>query len=199
MNTETPLNKIKTLLQRLPGIGEKSATRLSYYLINSPVSFVENLALTMIEVRKNIKRCKICFNLTENDYCSICTNYNRDKSIICVVEEPQDLEAIEKTRFYTGSYHVLHGSISPLNGIQPENLTIKELINRVETENIKEIIFATNHNVEGDTTAMYIADLLQQSEVKITKIASGVPAGGDIEYIDQLTLGRALNDRRNIK
>jgi len=188
------INRLIEELSRLPGIGTKSAQRLAFYLISMPEENVERLALTMIDTRKNIRYCKQCFTLTDNELCPICINSKRDKNVIMVVETPRDLAAYEKTGRYEGVYHVLHGAISPMLGIGPNDIKLKELMQRLQGD-VDEVIIATNSSLEGETTAMYISKLIKPSGVKVSRIASGVPVGGDLEYIDEVTLLRALEGR----
>ncbi|MBP5599076.1 MAG: recombination protein RecR [Lachnospiraceae bacterium] len=188
------INKLIEELSQLPGIGSKSAQRLAFHLIGIPEEKVERLANTMIEARKNVKYCKCCYTLTDKEICPICSNPNRDQSVIMVVETPRDLAAYEKTGRFNGVYHVLHGAISPMLGIGPGDIKLKELIKRLEGD-VKEVIIATNSSLEGETTAMYISKLIKPSGIKVSRIASGVPVGGDLEYIDEVTLLRALEGR----
>ncbi len=182
-------------LSKLPGIGRKSASRIAYYLLQANPVYVENLGNSISTIQKKIKTCSICGNYTETDPCKICSDQTRDRHTICVVENPKDVVMIESTHEYRGLYHVLMGAISPIDGIGPGNIRIKELINRIEREEIKEIIIATNPTIEGETTAQYIAELLRGKNVKVTRLALGIPIGGDIEYTDSLTLSRALKNR----
>ena len=188
------INKLIEELESLPGIGSKSAQRLAFHLIGLPEEKVERIANTMIDARKNVRYCKCCCTLTDKELCPICSNPARDKSVIMVVETPRDLAAYEKTSRYEGVYHVLHGAISPMLGIGPADIRLKELITRLEGD-VKEVIIATNSSLEGETTAMYISKLVKPTGIKVTRIASGVPVGGDLEYIDEVTLLRALEGR----
>lgn len=188
------INKLIDELSGLPGIGSKSAQRLAFHLINMPKSRVERLAKTIIDAKENVRYCKECFTLTDNEICPVCANAKRDHSTIMVVENTRDLAAYEKTGKYEGIYHVLHGAISPMLGIGPNDIRLKELITRLEG-NISEVIIATNSSLEGETTAMYISKLIKPTGIKVTRIASGVPVGGDLEYIDEVTLLRALEGR----
>lgn len=181
--------------EKLPGVGPKTAERLTYHLLNAPKEYSEKLAKTVNRLKENTTVCKTCFNITEEDPCEICSSKMRDKSIIMVVEEPLDVLALEKSRAYTGLYHVLGGSISPLQGIGPEQLRIKELLPRLKIGSIKEIILATNPSVEGESTAMYLQKLISPLRVKITRIARGLPVGADLEYADEVTLSRAIEGR----
>ncbi len=188
------VNKLIEELEGLPGIGSKSAQRLAFHLIGLPEDKVNRIANTMIEARKNVRYCSVCCTLTDREVCPVCSDTRRDHSTIMVVETPRDLAAYEKTARYTGVYHVLHGAISPMLGIGPNDIRLKELIKRLEGE-VKEVIIATNSSLEGETTAMYISKLVKPVGVKVTRIASGVPVGGDLEYIDEVTLLRALEGR----
>ncbi len=181
-------------LSRLPGIGAKSAQRLAFHIINMPVEQVERLSAAIIDTKKNVRYCKTCFTLTDDAVCPICKNPKRDHGIIMVVENSRDLSAYEKTGKYEGVYHVLHGAISPMLGIGPNDIKLKELMQRLQAD-VKEVIIATNSSLEGETTAMYISKLIKPTKIKVSRIASGVPVGGDLEYIDEVTLLRALEGR----
>lgn len=182
---------------KLPGIGTKTAQRLAFYVLNIPFEEAEKLSKAIVDAKRNTKYCSICGNLTDSKLCAICSNPSRDEHTICVVQDPRDIVAMERTREFRGLYHVLNGAISPLNGIGPDDIRIKELLARVNDET-KEIIIATNPNVEGEATAMYIARLLKPLGIKVTRIAHGIPVGGDLEYADEVTLGKALEGRREI-
>ena len=191
-------NRMQTLIEelsRLPGVGAKSAQRLAFDIVNMPVESVEKLAGAMTDARKSIRYCKRCCTLTDREYCPICSSPSRDQSTIMVVENPRDLAAYEKTGKYDGLYHVLHGAISPALGIGPSDIRLKELMARLASEDIKEVIIATNSSLEGETTAMYISKLIKPTGIRVSRIASGVPVGGDLEYIDEVTLLRALEGR----
>lgn len=188
------ISKLIEELSKLPGIGAKSAGRLAFHIINMPVEQVESLSKAVIEAKLNVKYCKVCYNLTDQETCPICSNDERNKKEIMVVEGPRDLAAYEKTRKYQGVYHVLHGAISPMLGIGPGDIRLKELMLRLQ-EDVDEVIIATNSSLEGETTAMYISKLIKPSGIKVSRIASGVPVGGDLEYIDEITLLRALDGR----
>ncbi len=188
------INKLIDELSGLPGVGTKSAQRLAFHLINMPQDKVNRLARTILEAKENVKYCKECFTLTDSEICPICANSKRDHSTIMVVENTRDLAAYEKTGKYEGVYHVLHGAISPMIGIGPGDIKLKELITRLSGD-ISEVIIATNSSLEGETTAMYISKLIKPTGVKVSRIASGVPVGGDLEYIDEVTLLRALEGR----
>ena len=185
--------------ERLPSIGHKTAARLAFYILNSTEEETSKFVNSILEAKKNLKYCSKCFNISDTDPCPICSNPKRDASSICVVEDVRDIVAMEKTHEFKGVYHVLHGSISPMNGIGPEDIKIKELLNRIAgEEQIKEIIIATNPRVEGEATAMYLSKLIKPFKIKVTRIAHGVPVGGDIEYADEITLTKALEGRREI-
>ncbi|NIN63479.1 MAG: recombination protein RecR [Anaerolineae bacterium] len=185
-------------LNRLPGIGPKTASRLTFYLLRSPQEQVQALAEAIGELREQVVSCSVCFNIAETDPCSICNEAQRDRSVICVVEEPLDVLAIERTREYDGLYHVLHGAISPVEGIGPEDLKIAELVQRLRGHPAEEIILATNPNLEGESTAMYVSRQLAPLGVRVTRLAHGLPMGGDLEYADEVTLTRALEGRREM-
>lgn len=193
-----PMGKLIGELTKLPGIGPKTAQRLAFYILGLSQGEVRQLADSLINARKNIKYCSHCNNLTENDPCKICSSEERDQTTICVVESPKDVIAMEKTGEYDGLYHVLLGSISPMDGVGPEDIRIKNLMPRLEDEKVKEVILATDPNAEGDATAMYLAKLLKPLGVKVTRIAHGLPVGGDLEYADEVTLSKALEGRREL-
>lgn len=182
-------------LARLPGIGRKSAQRLAFHIIQMPLQDVEDMAKVLVDARTGIHYCRECCTLTDTDLCPICSDSSRDRSVIMVVEDSRDMAAYERTKQFKGLYHILHGVISPLNGISPADLKIKELLERLRDESVKELILATNPTVEGETTAMYIARLVKPLGIKVSRIANGVPVGGDLEYIDEMTLTRALEGR----
>ncbi len=188
------INKLIEELGSLPGIGEKSASRIAFHLINMPKAKVERLANTILSAKEHVRYCKECYTLTDQELCPICSNEKRDHSTIMVLENTRDLAAYEKTGKYEGIYHVLHGAISPMIGIGPGDIKLKELLQRLQGD-VKEVIIATNSSLEGETTAMYISKLIKPTGVKVTRIASGVPVGGDLEYIDEVTLLRALEGR----
>lgn len=188
------INKLIEELSSLPGIGEKSASRLAFHLINMPKAKVERLANTILSAKEHVQYCKECYTLTDQEMCPVCANGKRDHSTIMVLENTRDLAAYEKTGKYEGVYHVLHGAISPMMGIGPSDIKLKELLQRLQGD-VKEVIIATNSSLEGETTAMYISKLIKPTGVKVTRIASGVPVGGDLEYIDEVTLLRALEGR----
>ncbi|MHB8262243.1 MAG: recombination mediator RecR [Acidimicrobiales bacterium] len=182
----------------LPGIGPKSAQRIAFYLLQSPPDRLQRLSAAVASLQENTRLCSRCFNISDGELCEVCADERRDASTVCVVEDPRDVVAIERSNSYRGRYHVLHGAISPIDGVGPERLKIAELLSRVEPEGITEVIVCTNPTVEGDATAGYIARQLKQHDVKITRIASGLPVGGDLEYADEVTLGRALAGRHTI-
>ncbi|MGE4213417.1 MAG: recombination mediator RecR [Anaerotignaceae bacterium] len=193
-----PITRLIEELSSLPGIGGKSAQRLAFHIINMPLERVENLSTAIIEAKENVKYCSVCQNLTDEDPCPVCSNPNRDSRVIMVVEDPRDMAAYEKTKEFHGVYHVLHGAISPMLGIGPQDIKLKELLARIGEDEVDELILATNPNVEGEATAMYISRLVKPLGVKVTRIANGVPVGGDLEYIDEVTLSRALEGRREM-
>lgn len=183
---------------KLPGIGRKTAQRLAFYVINMSKQDAHSLADAIVTAKENIKYCKICTNLTDQDTCNICSDKRRDPAAICVVEDPRDVVAMERTKEFKGYYHVLHGAISPLEGVGPEDIKIKELLSRLTDGAIEEVIIATNPNIEGEATAMYISKLLKPMGIKVSRIAHGIPVGGDLEYADEVTLAKALEGRREI-
>jgi len=193
-----PIERLITELANLPGIGRKTAARLAFYILRIPKRDAQELARAIMDVKERIQLCSVCFNLTDRDPCRICSDSRRNGEVICVVEEPNDLMAIEGTGDFNGTYHVLHGTLSPLEGIGPEDIKAKELVERVETGAVREVIMATNPNVEGGATALYLTKMLKPLGVKVTRIASGIPMGGDIEYTDGATLVKALEGRREI-
>jgi len=193
-----PVARLIEEFHKLPGIGPKSAQRLTYYLLRLPAEQARSLAEAIVEVKERIIFCSICFNITEKDPCLICSNQGRDQTKICVVEEPLDILALERTRSYQGLYHVLHGVISPLDGIGPEDLKIRELLLRLASNQVQEVILATNPNLEGETTAMYLQRLISPLGIRVTRLARGLPMGGDLEYADEVTLARALEGRQEM-
>ena len=199
-----PVQDLIDELARLPGIGSKSAQRIAFHLLRVAKEDAERLARAISEVKARMSFCRRCFNVAEVDAsgeaaCGICLDPRRDPSVVCVVEDPRDIVAVEKTQEFRGRYHVLHGAISPIEGIGPEQLRVRELLSRLEAEGISEVILCTNPNIEGEATAMYLARLLSPLGVRVTRIASGLPVGGDLEYADELTLGRALLGRREVE
>jgi recombination protein RecR len=196
--TPAPIERLVTALKRLPGIGEKSATRLAFFLLGATEVHVRELAEAIGRLKQEIVLCEICFDLTDESPCGICQDERRDASLICVVEEPADLVAIERSRSFGGRYHVLGGTLSPIDGVGPEDLKVAELEARIKTGAVGEIILATNPNAEGDATAHYISERLAPSGVKLTRIAYGMPLGGDLEFADHVTIGRSMENRRPI-
>lgn len=192
------INRLIEELSSLPSIGPKSAQRLAFYIIGMSQEKAESLAKAIIEAKKNIKYCSVCCNLSDEDICPVCANPKRDHSTIMVVEDPRDMAAYEKTKEFKGVYHVLHGAISPMTGVGPNDIRIKELLDRIQKEPVNEIIIATNPNVEGEATAMYLSRLIKPLGIKVSRIANGVPVGGDLEYVDEVTLSRALEGRRQM-
>ena len=192
------VNRLIDELSGLPGIGRKSAGRLAFHILDLPEERVKNLADSLITARQKTRLCKECFNISDEEICPICSDVKRDHSIIMVVEEPADLVAYEKTGQYEGVYHVLHGAVNPMQGIQPENIKLKELLMRLAREDVKEVIIATNSTVEGEATALWISKYVKQAGIRVTRIASGVPVGGAPEYVDEMTLYRALEGRVDI-
>lgn len=193
-----PLQKLIEQFERMPGIGRKTAQRIAFYILGLPKSESSLIADAITDACDKIHKCALCSNLTEDELCPICKNDKRDHSVICIVEDSQSLIAIEKTNEFSGVYHVLHGAISPLDGIGPEQLTIKELLARLNTDDIKEIIIATDSDIEGEATAMYLSKLIKPFDIKISRIAFGLPVGTDIQYADEVTLSRAIEGRRSI-
>ena len=196
--TVAPLARLVEQLERLPGIGHKSAQRLAYYRLNIGDAAARDFVGAITEARDKIHECSVCHNLTDQELCPICRADNRDKGVICVVEDPRDVMAFERTREYTGTYHVLHGTISPMDGVGPDQLRIKQLLTRIASEDVQEVIMATNPTVEGEATAMYISKLLKPFDVKVTRLAYGIPVGGDLEYADEITLRRSLEGRSEL-
>ena len=198
MNAVDPIAKLSRALSRLPGIGSKTALRLAYHIINLPESEVRELTDSMTEAKQRIHYCPICGNFTEVDPCVICASPQRSSDVLCVVRDPRDVLAMEKTRDFKGRYHVLHGSISPMEGIGPDDIRIKELLERVASESVKEVILATNPDVEGEATASYISRLIKPMGIRVTRIAHGIPIGGTLEYTDEITLSKAMEGRREM-
>lgn len=193
-----PIARLVYHLSRLPGIGDKTATRLAFHIMRAPEPYVRGLAQAVLDVKERITLCEVCCNLTEESPCAVCADPRRDGALVCVVEQPSDIAAIERGREYAGRYHVLHGALSPLDDIGPEKLKISELLRRVGVGGIEEVILATDPNVEGDATALYLARLLRPLEVKVTRIAYGIPVGSELEYVDRVTLLRAIENRREM-
>ena len=194
----SPLQNLIDEFRRLPGIGNKTAQRLAYHVLNLPKEKAERFAGAILEAKDKITYCKVCQNLSDKDECSICSNPSRDHSVICVTESPKDVMQMERTNEFKGMYHVLHGAISPMDNVGPDDIRIKELMTRIAQGNVKEVIMATNPNLEGETTAMYISKLIKPFGVKVTRIAHGVPVGGELEYADEVTLSKALQWRIEI-
>lgn len=193
-----PVQDLIDELGRLPGVGPKSAQRIAFHLLKLPKEDALRLARSITEVKDKVSFCRRCFNIAEGEECGICADSRRDPTVLCVVEEPRDIVAVEKTGEFKGRYHVLQGAISPIEGIGPEQLRVRELVARLEPEGVTEVILCTNPNIEGEATAMYLGRLLKPLGVRVTRIASGLPVGGDLEYADELTLGRALEGRRDV-
>jgi recombination protein RecR len=197
--TPEPINRLIDAFSRLPGIGPKTASRLTFYLLRVADEQAQELADALRDLKERITFCSVCFNITEVDPCAVCTDEGRDRTILCVVEEPLDVMAIERTRQYRGLYHVLHGVISPMEGIGPDDLRIGELLGRVKEGGVREVLLATNPSLEGEATARYIADRLASLPVQVTRLARGLPVGGDLEYADEITLTSALEGRQDMK
>ena len=185
-------------LAKFPGVGNKTATRLAFFLLRQPKAQAEALAEAILDLQRNTRFCSVCFHITEQDPCSLCCDTRRDETLICVVEEPQALMAIERSRSFKGHYHVLHGALSPLDGIGPEDLKIKALIKRLEQGEVQELLIATNFTVEGDATALYLAKLVQPLGIRVTRLAYGIPMGSELEYVDEATVNRAVEGRRDL-
>lgn len=193
-----PIANLIDQFSKLPGIGRKSAQRLAFHVLEMDKDEAEKLSASILEAKDKIGFCEICGNLTDKPICNICTITSRDKSLICVVEGPRDVVAMEKSREYKGLYHVLHGTISPMENIGPQDIRIKELLNRLGDDTVKEVVIATNPTVEGEATALYISRLIKPLGIKVTRIAHGIPVGGDLEYFDEITLARAMDNRREM-
>ena len=192
------IEKLIESFEKLPSIGHKTATRLAFHILDQTNEETKEFIDAIVNAKKNLKYCSKCYNISDTDPCNICSNPQRDEGIICVVEDVRDIIAMERTHEFKGVYHVLHGSISPMNGIGPDEIKIKELLNRLQNEEIREVILATNPRVEGEATAMYIAKLIKPLGIKVTRIAHGIPVGGDLEYTDEVTLIKAMEGRREI-
>lgn len=193
-----PISKLIDGFMKLPGIGPKTASRLAFFVLGMKEDDVMELARALVNAKRNLIYCSVCQNITDVDPCRICGDSSRDRSIICVVQEPKDLIAMERTREFNGQYHVLHGAISPMDGIGPEDIRIPELLKRLHDEEVQEIILATNPTIEGEATAMYISRLVKPSGIRVTRIARGIPVGGDLEYADEVTISKALEGRREL-
>ena len=198
MQSAPAIQKLLDELERLPGVGPKSAQRMVYWILNTDRATALRLAEAIVEVKDTVHFCSRCFNYAEEDECEICRSTSRNRQLLCVVSEPRDIPPIERTAVYQGLYHVLGGALSPMDGIGPDNLHIAELMARLATEDIEEVVLATNPNVEGETTAAYLARLIKSLGIKVTRLASGLPVGGDLEFADEVTLGRALEARRQL-
>ncbi len=198
MEGALPLVRLIEQFAKLPGVGRKSAQRFAFYILNQPEEKAREFAQAILDARTKIKKCTLCGNLTEDELCPICSAKGRDTSLVCVVEDPRDVLAFERTKEYNGVYHVLHGLISPMDGVGPEQLTIKELLARVSKGEVVEVIMATNPTVEGEATAMYVARLLKPLGIKVSRLAYGIPVGGNLEYADEVTLFRALQGRSEL-
>lgn len=198
MQSAPAIQKLLDELERLPGVGPKSAQRMAYWILNTDRATALRLAQAIVEVKDTVHFCSRCFNYAEEDECEICRSTSRNRQLLCVVSEPRDIPPIERTAVYQGLYHVLGGALSPMDGIGPDNLHIAELMARLATEDIEEVVLATNPNVEGETTAAYLARLIKPLGIKVTRLASGLPVGGDLEFADEVTLGRALEARRQL-
>ncbi len=193
-----PISKLIDSFTKLPGIGPKTAVRLAFFVLNMKDDDVLNFANALVNAKRELTHCSICGHITDKDVCAVCSDPHRDSSIICVVEDPKDVIAMEKMKEFNGKYHVLHGAISPMDGIGPEDINVPDLLNRLKDDEVKEIILATNANIEGEATAMYISRLVKPSGIRTTRIAHGLPVGGDLEYADEVTLSRALEGRRDL-
>lgn len=193
-----PITKLMDSFSKLPGIGPKTAARLAFFVLNMKDDDVLNFANALVNAKRELSHCSICGHITDQDPCAICQDTSRDNSIICVVQDPKDVIAMEKMKEFRGKYHVLHGAISPMDGIGPEDINVPDLINRLKDEEVEELILATNPNIEGEATAMYISRLVKPSGIRTTRIAHGLPVGGDLEYADEVTLSKALEGRRDV-
>ncbi|MDF7903700.1 recombination mediator RecR [Listeria monocytogenes] len=198
MHYPEPITKLIESFMKLPGIGPKSAARLAFYVLDMKEDDVLDFAKALVDAKRNLSFCSVCGHITDKDPCYICADTSRDRSVICVVQESKDVIAMEKMRDFHGLYHVLHGTISPMDGIGPEDINIPDLLKRLQDDTIEEVILATNPNVEGEATAMYISRLLKPSGIKVTRIAHGLPVGGDLEYADEVTLSKAMEGRREV-
>ena len=196
---EGPVQALIDELGRLPGVGPKSAQRIAFYLLKMPREDAQRLARAITDAKERVSWCRRCWNIADGELCQICRDERRDDTVLCVVEEPRDIVALERTAEFRGRYHVLQGAISPIEGIGPEQLRVKELLTRIRDEGVDEVILATNPNIEGEATAMYLARMLKPAGLKVTRLASGLPVGGDLEYADEVTLGRALEGRREVE
>lgn len=193
-----PIARLANSLGKLPGIGGKTAQRLAYYVINMPESDVREMARALVEAKEKVRYCRVCGNFTDSEICPVCADARRDNSVICVVRDPRDVNSMERGGAFCGLYHVLHGTLSPMDGIGPDDIRIKELVSRLGDGTVKEIIIATNPDVEGEATAMYIARLIKPMGIRVSRLAHGIPIGGDLEYTDEITIAKALEGRRDI-
>lgn len=193
-----PVDRLVHELAKLPGVGERTATRLAFHILRQPREYALGLAQALTDVKKKVRLCSECMNLTESDPCATCGDPRRDPDVICVVEDPSDVMAVERSHAFRGRYHILHGAISPLDGVGPDDIKVAELIRRLEHGKVREVIIATNASVEGEATALYLTKLIKPTKVKLTRLASGIPVGGDLEYIDASTLSRAFEERREL-
>ncbi|WP_018665277.1 recombination mediator RecR [Heyndrickxia acidiproducens] len=198
MQYPEPITKLMDSFMKLPGIGPKTAARLAFFVLDMKEDTVLGFAKALVDAKRDLTYCSVCGHITEQDPCYICSDPRRDRSIVCVVQEPKDVIAMEKMKEYNGLYHVLHGAISPMDGIGPEDIRVPELLKRLQDETVQEVILATNPNIEGEATAMYISRLLKPTGIKVTRIAHGLPVGGDLEYADEVTLSKAMEGRREI-
>ncbi|GER68512.1 recombination protein RecR [Weizmannia acidilactici] len=198
MQYPEPITKLMDSFMKLPGIGPKTAARLAFFVLDMKEDSVLEFAKALVDAKRDLTYCSVCGHITDQDPCYICSDPHRDRSIICVVQEPKDVIAMEKMKEYNGLYHVLHGAISPMDGIGPEDISVPDLLKRLQDETVQEVILATNPNIEGEATAMYISRLLKPTGIKVTRIAHGLPVGGDLEYADEVTLSKALEGRREI-
>lgn len=194
----TPIDRLVHELAKLPGVGERTATRLAFFVLREPGEYARSLSQAIIDVKERVRLCSECMNLTERDPCATCSDPRRDSECICVVEEPPDVIAVERTQVFRGRYHILHGSLSPLDGTGPDDIKIAELLRRLECGSVREVIIATNANVEGETTALYLSKLIKPTGIRLTRLASGIPVGGNLEYVDASTLSRAFEERRDL-
>ena len=193
-----PVDHLEHELAKLPGVGERTATRLAFHILRQPKEYALGLAQALTDVKKKVRLCSECMNLTESDPCATCRDPRRDSNVICVVEDPSDVMAVERSHAFRGRYHILHGAISPLDGVGPDDIKVAELIRRLEHGKVGEVIIATNASIEGEATALYLTKLIKPTKVKLTRLASGIPVGGDLEYIDASTLSRAFEERREL-
>ena len=194
----TPIDRLVHELAKLPGIGERTAQRLAFFILRQPGEYAQALSSALVDVKEKVRLCSECMNLTQEDPCHICRDARRSPEVVCVVEDPSDVMAVERTHSFRGRYHILHGALSPLDNVGPDDIKITELVRRLEGGEIEEVIVATNADVEGEATALYLSKILKPTGIRITRLASGIPVGGDLEYIDASTLSRALEERREI-